>query len=115
MDIDKSNIATGPDFKAKCQSIGNKVNTLRKEAKCFKIGMTSDPDKRSESDDYCNGRYDTMKILYRTTSEVRVGSMEDYLIQRFKKYDSCDNIARGGIGKLKWGPPYYVYIVYKKT
>jgi hypothetical protein len=35
------------------------------------------------------------------------------LINRFKKYEECENIRPGGEGKLKWGPPYYAYLAMK--
>jgi len=114
MDINRKKVVTGPRFDEKCKIAGNMVNAIRKEAKFFKIGMTSDLSKRGDGDDYREGGYDFIDELYRSQSEERVKDMETYLIKRFKKYDNCKNIKPGGEGKLKWGPPFSVYIAYKK-
>ncbi|CVK33962.1 hypothetical protein [Methanoculleus bourgensis] len=112
MDI-LEHIQTGRDFDELCQKIGRYVNEQRKTASKFKIGITTDYNNRAEGDDYLLNGYDRMIVLYRTQSKERVCSMEQYLINRFKKYEECENIRRGGEGKLKWGPPYYAYLAMK--
>jgi hypothetical protein len=112
MDI-AEHIQTGRDFDELCQKIGRYVNEQRKTASKFKIGITTDYYNRAEGDDYLQNGYNRMIVLYRTQSKERVCSMEQYLINRFKKYEECENIRPDGEGKLKWGPPYYAYLAMK--
>ena len=76
----------------------------------FKIGRTSDPDSRAKDPKYVR-EYKEMIVIYRTMSAAYADDVERDLIASFEK---CDNF-RGGGGGPHGQPPYYVYVVRRKS
>ena len=81
----------------------------------FKIGITNDPYTRSRQYEYAQDQYeyygpwyDTMLVIYETSSINNVRELESKLIEDFRGF--CDNTIGGGGGRVGIGP-YYLYIV----
>ncbi len=74
----------------------------------FKVGITNNPQARAAN--YGNA-YDEMIVLYQTSSDANVRTMESTLTQCYRGFS--DNVNDGGGGPRGTGP-YYLYIVLKK-
>ncbi|MYA62685.1 MAG: hypothetical protein F4X94_08955 [Dehalococcoidia bacterium] len=85
-----------------------RVSQYRLYSPHFKIGITSNPEGRAYQYDYESGMYNEMIIIYKTSSDSSVRTLEADLIEYY--WDVCDNSIGGG-GGGRGLPPYYLYIV----
>lgn len=91
------------------ETMKRRVSALVKGSHAFKVGITSDPDRRK----YGYGTmYKEMIVIYRTTSETNVRSMEKQLYSYYGnrcEFDGQDGAAaRGPLGNT---PYFYLYVV----
>jgi hypothetical protein len=77
----------------------------------FKIGRTSEPEKRARGRDYSVG-YDKMIVLYETNDPDHADDVERHLIDWSD--GRSDNKKRGGAGPIG-DEPYYVYVVIRRS
>lgn len=82
--------------------------TRRDRVRNFKIGITSNPERRFR--EQYNKNYDKMVVLYQSSSITNVSRLEVELVQHNKEL--ADNIIAGGGGNYG-EPPYYMYVVIK--
>ena len=85
-----------------------RVSQYRLYSPRLKIGITSNPEGRAYQYDYNFGIYDEMILIYSTSSDSNVRTLEAALIEYY--WDVCDNSIGGG-GGSRGLPPYYLYIV----
>lgn len=87
----------------------NRVSQLVRfdRVKCFKIGITGDPNSRAGWYEADGEAYDEMVVVFQTRSASTVRSLERELVDY---YVDSDNAAKGGGGRVL-GPPYYLYVV----
>ncbi len=94
--------------------ISKKINYLTEGCYGYKIGKTGDTYIRTDYSDY-RGNYQTMYLLYRSTSMQAVSELEEYYIQKFMKCDSefCHNKKVKAPGKMMqtYDGYYNLYIV----
>ena len=77
----------------------------------FKIGITSDPSRRASGYRHEYPLYNEMIVLYMTSSIENVRNLEEELVDYYRgRFDRCDNINRGGGGRIGV-PPFFLYIV----
>ena len=85
-----------------------RVSQYKRGNRAFKIGITSDPDRRAMEYDSRDGyRSREMVVLYQTGSADRVRYLESMLVS---KHQDADNEWGGGGGPLG-KKPHYLYIV----
>ena len=98
----------GPLGRKTVERQSRRVSQYKRDNRAFKIGITSDPDRRAmEYDSREVGRYREMVVLYQTGSADRVRDLEFMLVS---KHHDADNEQGGGGGPLG-KKPYYLYIV----
>ncbi len=87
-----------------------RISALVRSDTPFKIGITSDPDKRASGYRSHNSQYDEMIVLYQTASERFIRQLEQDLIDYYEGWSY--NVAKGQ-GRL--GDPYFfLYVVRTK-
>ena len=79
--------------------------TRRDRVRGFKIGITSDPERRFQ-EEYAHA-YRNMAVVYQSSSVANVADMERLLIDH--NWELADNIISGGGGNYG-DPPYYLYV-----
>lgn len=84
--------------------------TRSDRARGFKIGITNNPEVRSQQQDY-RSAYDEMVVIYKTNSIKFVRNLERFLTDYHEL--NSDNVNRGGGGNYGTRP-YYLYIVVKR-
>jgi hypothetical protein len=80
----------------------------------FKIGITSNPDRRASVYKAHGTRYEEMVVLYQTSSKKNVREMEQILIHYFRENERIDNNNAGGGGLIDDDGPYYLYITLQR-
>jgi len=103
----------GPLSNEMAAKLNRRISQYKRGGRDFKIGITSNPDRRAmEYDSREGGKYDEMVVLYRTRSPSVVRDLESRLVSKHQK--DSDNEQGGGGGPLG-NPPYYLYIVRSLT
>lgn len=76
----------------------------------FKVGITSDPEKRASGYRYNDPHFKEMVVIYKTSSDAVVRDIKGKLTDWFLEDNECHNERRGG-GGPSGKPPYYLYVV----
>ena len=84
-----------------------RISALVRSDTPFKIGITSNPDKRASGYRSHDSQYDEMIVLYQTTSERFIRQLEQDLIDYYEGWSY--NVAKGQ-GRLG-DPDFYLYVV----
>ena len=93
-------------LEAKVSRLRRRISQFAANSNTFEIGMTSAPNRRAVDCD----EYDEMVVLYRTSDENTIRTIETDLITSFRNHRRNRNYESGGDGPLA-RPPYYLYIV----
>jgi hypothetical protein len=75
-----------------------------------KIGITGNPFKRWAFYEK-EMRWSRLVLIAINEVAKAIEMMEAALIDKFKSDSRCLNIASGGDGEMRGGPPYFVYVV----
>lgn len=86
------------------------VESYTRKHSVFKIGRTSTPEARAAQPDYAD-EYDRMIVIYETMTADHADAVERDLIDYFQESENF----RGGGGGPRGKPPYYVYLVRRKS
>lgn len=86
------------------------VSVYTSDHSVFKIGRTSRPEARAKHPHYV-AEYKEMIVIYKTTSAAYADQVERHLITSFQKSANF----RGGGGGPRGEPPYFVYVVRRKS
>ena len=95
----------------------SRLDNVINKCQSFKIGKTSDLEKRHDAPDY-RDKYPNMEVLYSSRSEVMVSYVEKILIDACISdvADKCDNEKSGkeSVGdRMDSSSIYYVYVVWR--
>jgi hypothetical protein len=78
----------------------------------YKFGKTGYAPTRVDQDDYRAGTYDEMFLLYESTSEANVSTLEEYYATKYHSRKGNDNIHTHSGGKMRsLDGYYYLYMV----
>lgn len=75
----------------------------------FKIGVTTDAEVRAEAHE-ADG-WESMFLVYRTSSKSRAGRVEKALIAACKDLERCENERGGGGGVIDDADEYLIYVL----
>lgn len=106
--IDDTYLVTGPKGRSTTLRIHHAIEKILKQHAYAKIGKSVQPDARLKKADY--RPYQTMYLVYETTSSEYISHYERYFINSF--YDRLDNkhdVSSGRIAKVK--SKSYLYVV----
>lgn len=87
------------------------VNSVLKDNIEFKIGKTSDWERRKC--EYQTEGYTNFHIIAECSTLEEVDKLETYLIDFFRNYSTCKNENDGGGGKTSESDVYYIYLATK--
>ena len=101
-------VKPGPLSDKTVERVSGRISRLTVNRK-FKIGISSNPQRRSDEYWYDAGnKYEEMIVLSQTESSGTVRKLESELVSKHRS--ESDNKQGGGGGHLG-KPPYYLYIV----
>ena len=89
------------------ESVKRRIGALTRDDADFKIGITADYERRKNGYRKESAQYQTMILIYETSSQRHVRDMEKALIDHYT--GRSDNWQRGGGGLGH--PPFYLYVV----
>ena len=76
-----------------------------------KVGITSDPERRSRDHQRSTQRWNTMVVKYKTSSVNFINQLEKIIIDHH--WDYIENEIGGGGGPNAKHGPYYLYVLLK--
>jgi hypothetical protein len=79
----------------------------------FKIGITSNPNRRWGEHKKSDPGWDRMIVVYETTSLTYIRQLESLLIEAGWNREESWNFTGGGGGRFSQSGKYYLYILYE--
>ena len=101
-------VEPGPLSDKTVANVSRRITRLTSNRK-FKIGISSNPQRRSDEHSYDTGnKYQEMVVLSESESSGTIRELESRLVSKHRS--ESDNKQGGGGGHLG-KPPYYLYII----